>query len=169
MNALLSIRETKHARSRSSGTESRRIRSYIGSVLASKMPPDPEPCLPGSLRRKRHSAQGSLDSLSFRYFPTVHGLCGLATQLAKMHASHSYRYVAPYIFCERCGSYTTDRVRDLGDPCPRKASSSKVAFLRRLLEGCHPRTEVYLGVPHPVDLVALRQELAGRLALRPGR
>ena len=98
-----------------------------------------------------------------------HSLCGLATQLAKMHASHSYRYVAPYIFCERCGSYTTDRVRDLGDPCPRKASSSKVAFLRRLLEGCHPRTEVYLGVPHPVDLVALRQELAGRLALRPGR
>ena len=91
----------------------------------------------------------------------------VARQIEKVHLSHRLQYLDPFVFCSRCGSYSSSQVRALGEKCSLKASSSKLAFLVRLRNGCHPRTGVPLGEPRVLDVAALRLELASFLRLAP--
>ena len=82
-------------------------------------------------------------------------------QINKLHESHALWHVPPFVFCIRCGAYSTHKVQALGEPCTRKVASSKAAFLRRLRDGCHPRTGEYFGEVCVLDIAALKSASTG--------
>ena len=81
----------------------------------------------------------------------------LTCRVQKLHGSHDLWYVDPFVFCNKCGAYSSNKVLALGDRCDGKASSSKAAFLRRLRDGRHPRSEEFLGEIIALDFGALQK------------
>ena len=59
-------------------------------------------------------------------------------------------------FCKTCGAYAQVNVRGLAQVCPGRPldrTEQRNSYKRqKLLEGCHPATSVYWGVPRAVGL-----------------
>ena len=65
------------------------------------------------------------------------------------HVSHFIFVIEGHcLFCQACGGYSFKRTRKLYDSCSRRCSSAAVAKRRdRLMLGCHPITNAFLGLP----------------------
>ena len=56
------------------------------------------------------------------------------------------------VFCRRCGFYSFMELNRLKASCPGRATAQgNVWRLRRMLEGRHPKSGVFIGMPSPID------------------
>ena len=67
---------------------------------------------------------------------------------------HSIWSTPPFVFCVRCGSYSSDRIDALSRTCP--GSTTTLHFSRaksRLLKGHHPVTDKFISTPYPISKI----------------
>ena len=88
--------------------------------------------------------------------------CYLPPQLAECRPcrargseGHSLMSLGSGVFCRKCGAYSFQRLELLGGECSGRITGgthgSTAHRLRKLLQGCHPRTGKTLGQAAPID------------------
>ena len=87
---------------------------------------------------------------------------------ARLDPTHRFHRVGGYLFCAKCGAYTSGPLRLLGVRCAGHPTSQRRTILDRLMGGRHPKEGSFIGEPSPVLLAELQEAMDAERLLRPG-